>query len=322
VTWTRKAIDFLFPAGSDQWLTILRLGLGLVVVLYVSALRADWHYLLGGSGTGLISRELSEAVLSSESPLIPRLGWLVAVGRSFGRTEQFTLSLALGCLLAAGLLLLPGLFCRAVAIVAWFLQLSAAKSAGLLSYGVDNFITIGLFYLMIAPLPDHWALDRLIRFHAPKDPRLLGFHRRVLQIHLCLIYFFSGLTKCLGRGWWDGSNIWRALTLPPFDVLPTTMVASWRSILPAMGIAICLLETSYAVLIWPRRTRQATLVCICLMHLAIGLTMGMYLFALIMIVLNLAAFAPGFLGHKQNKLSRMARLRQHIIRFGSETASE
>jgi hypothetical protein len=29
------------------------------------------------------------------------------------------------------------------------------------------------------------------------------------------------------------------------------------------------------------------------MHVAIGLTMGMYLFALIMIVLNLAAFGPG-----------------------------
>jgi hypothetical protein len=30
------------------------------------------------------------------------------------------------------------------------------------------------------------------------------------------------------------------------------------------------------------------------MHVAIGLTMGMYLFALIMIVLNLAAFGPDF----------------------------
>jgi hypothetical protein len=32
--------------------------------------------------------------------------------------------------------------------------------------------------------------------------------------------------------------------------------------------------------------------CICAMHVAIGVTMGMYLFALIMIVLNAAAFGP------------------------------
>jgi len=30
------------------------------------------------------------------------------------------------------------------------------------------------------------------------------------------------------------------------------------------------------------------------MHVAIGLTMGMYLFALVMIVLNVAAFGPEF----------------------------
>jgi hypothetical protein len=31
------------------------------------------------------------------------------------------------------------------------------------------------------------------------------------------------------------------------------------------------------------------------MHIAIGLTMGMYLFALIMIILNAAAFGPGLI---------------------------
>jgi uncharacterized membrane protein YqaE (UPF0057 family) len=37
------------------------------------------------------------------------------------------------------------------------------------------------------------------------------------------------------------------------------------------------------------------------MHLGIGLTMGMYLFALIMIVLNVAAFGPGLI-HAQGKV--------------------
>jgi hypothetical protein len=50
-----------------------------------------------------------------------------------------------------------------------------------------------------------------------------------------------------------------------------------------------------------KKTRFVWLVCILGMHIAIGLTMGMYLFALVMIVLNLAAFGadPGvlFLGH-------------------------
>jgi uncharacterized membrane protein len=38
---------------------------------------------------------------------------------------------------------------------------------------------------------------------------------------------------------------------------------------------------------------------ILLMHVGVGITMGMYLFASIMIVLNLAAFGPGILWHQR-----------------------
>jgi hypothetical protein len=211
--------------------------------------------------------------------------------RYCGLGESFALSLAWWGLLGAGCLLLVGLFSRTAAILGWLLQLAAAKSGGLLSYGADNLITIGLFYLMIAPLPDRWSLDWKMRNRRSTRPEMLGFHRRILQIHLCLIYFFGGLTKCLGAGWWNGSNMWRSLTLPPFDVVPTAWVASSGPILPALGISVCLLETSYAFLIWPRWSRRFMLYGVIAMHLAIGLLMGMYLFALIMIVLNFAAFA-------------------------------
>jgi hypothetical protein len=209
-----------------------------------------------------------------------------------GWSEGFALSLAWGLLLSAGCFLLLGLLSRPAAIIAWFLQLSAAKSGGLLSYGADNLITIGLFYLMVAPLPDRWSMDSRIRSRRAIDARLLGFHRRVLQIHLCGIYFFGGLTKCLGAGWWNGSNMWWALTLPPYDVLPIGLVASWSVILPFLGISVCVIEISYAFLIWPKRSRRVVFIAVCAMHAAIGLMMGMYLFALIMLVLNFAAFGP------------------------------
>src|SRR5205823_8710264 len=99
-------------------------------------------------------------------------------------------------------------------------------------------------------------------------------------------------TKCLGAGWWTGDSVWRALTRPPFNIVPLSVIISWKVILPFIGIAVCLLETGYAIFIWPQKTRLIWLVSILGMHIAIGLTMGLYLFALIMIVLNLAAFGP------------------------------
>jgi len=289
IWWTRLQ-RFLFPPETDKWLTVLRIGLGLQGVLYAVFLRSDWQYLFASTGKGLVSRELGEAISSFDSPLIPKLGWLVALGSHIGIGEEAMLSIAWACLLCMGLLLLVGLFCRPAAIIAWFLHLCAAESGGLLAYGADNLMTTGLFYLMLSPLPDRYSLDHRLVKTRPKDPQLLGFWRRVLQVHLCFVYFFGGLAKCLGSGWWDGTNLWRALTRPPFTIVPPDILVRLKYLLPILGISICLIELGYVVFIWMKRTRLFWLVCILAMHVAIGLTMGLYLFALVMIVLNLAAF--------------------------------
>src|ERR1700724_453422 len=292
--WRGRLLQFPFPVESDRWLTVLRLGLGLQVIIYALSLLNDWNYLFAVTGKGLITRNLAEALLSLESRFVPRLEWLVALGGHVGLGEGAVLSVAWICLLAAGCGLVTGLFCRCSAILAWFLHLCAAKSGAFVSYGVDNFMTIGLFYLMLSPLPDRYSLDWRLRKSRPKDQRVLGFWRRVVQLHLCVIYFFSGLTKCLGSGWWDGTNIWRALTRPPFNIIPPEILVRWKYFLPVLGISICLIETGYPVFIWLRKTRLIWLICVLGMHFAIGLTMGMYLFALVMIVLNIAAFGPDF----------------------------
>jgi hypothetical protein len=308
-----RLLGFLFPDGTDQWLAILRVGLGFQVTFYSFSLRNDWNYLLSGAGNGVVSRNLAEALLSVESYFVPRLGWLATLAAPVGLSEERVLSVAWGCLLVAGCGLVVGLACRFSAILAWFLQLCTAKSGGFASYGVDNFMTIGLFYLMLSPLPDRYSLDWRLRELRPKNPQLLGFWRRVLQLHLCVIYFFSGLTKCLGSGWWDGSNVWRALVRPPFNVIDPEILVRWKYLFPAAGISICLLEIGYPVFIWHCKTRKIWLIGICAMHVGIGLTMGMYLFAFIMIILNVAAFGPDLVRAECARIS----LRPHEVIYES-----
>src|SRR5205809_214406 len=76
----RRLSRFLCPMESDGWLAVLRIGLGLQVLLYALSLRRDWNYLLAGTDGGMNGRALSEALLSSQSPLVPRLGWSVTIG--------------------------------------------------------------------------------------------------------------------------------------------------------------------------------------------------------------------------------------------------
>ena len=281
---------WLFPASDDKWLAVLRFGLGFQLLSYTISLRKDWIHLFAGTASNLTARDLGEAMVALKSAFIPRLGWLINLGASIGLSERMVLSLVWCSLLLAGLGLLAGVYSRLASIIAWFLHLAATESAQLFPYGMDSLMTIGLFYLMIAPLPDSYSLDRLIRRVPRKDPHLHGFFKRVVQVHLCLIYFFSGTAKCLGSGWWDGSNLWRALTRPPFDTISPSILIHLKMALPIAGIVVCLVELTYPLFIWLKKTRPVWLVAILIMHMAIGILMQMYLFAFVMILLNLAAF--------------------------------
>src|SRR5712691_2931855 len=155
---SKRLRTFLFPIESDAWLSILRIGIGLQVVLYCLSMRAEWSELFSIESAGPIKRDLTEAILSADSHFIPRIGWIVDLGAYFGLPEQIVLNFVWWGLLGAGFCLLVGLFCRASAITAVFLYLCAVKSSGALTYGADGLTTIGLFYLMIAPLPDSLSL--------------------------------------------------------------------------------------------------------------------------------------------------------------------
>src|SRR2546430_15213039 len=118
-SWRRRLTRFLFPTESDYWLVVLRIGLGLQVLLYALSLRSDWNYLFAGTDGGMNARALSEGLLSSQSPLVPRLGWLVTIGSAAGLSERGVLFLSwwfFGCA-AAGLL--GGFLLRSSAMTAW-----------------------------------------------------------------------------------------------------------------------------------------------------------------------------------------------------------
>ena len=294
-TYRRAVPAFLFEKSSDDWLAILRIGLGIQLILYSVSARTGWIGNLSRTERIFSPRRISEAVMSRESPLIPRVSWLTSTGTIVGIPEHTTLWIIWSILLTVALLLVIGLFCRSSAITAWFLHLACVKSSDVLTYGMDNFLNIALFYLMLSPLPDSHSLEARIWPLRKRDPRMIGFFRRVLQLHLCAIYFFSGLAKCLGPDWWNGRNVWLALVRPPFDMLDPMFVARARAFLPIAGIAVCVIETAYPFLIWWRRSRPIWLAAVISMHIGIGLAMGMYLFASVMIILNLAAFGPGTL---------------------------
>jgi hypothetical protein len=115
---------------------------------------------------------------------------------------------------------------------------------------------------------------------------------RLIQLSICVVYFFSGCGKLLGASWWEGTALWGAAANVQYRTLDLTWMAGHPLLVNALTLGTLFWEVSYAALVWPRLTRPLALAMAVLVHLGIGLTMGMMEFGLAMIVANLAFVSP------------------------------
>jgi len=201
--------------------------------------------------------------------------------------------LAIVTLVASALLTL-GLATPLAAIVTLLGFLSAVNRAPLNAFGFDDAIGLVLVPLVIGPAGARLSLDRLLRSQlvVPGPSVRATIALRLIQIHLCVLYFFSGTGKLLGASWWEGTALWGALANSQYQTLDLTFLAWHPLIINALTLGTLFWEISYAALIWPRLTRPLVLAIAIPVHLGIGLAMGMMEFGLAMLVANMAFLPP------------------------------
>lgn len=115
---------------------------------------------------------------------------------------------------------------------------------------------------------------------------------RLIQIHMCIVYLFAAIGKLQGESWFTGEAIWRAFASREYQTIDMTWLADHMWLVAIMTLVALAWELAYPALIWPRLSRPLMLVIAVLIHLGIGLCMGMLTFGLIMIVGNLAFVEP------------------------------
>jgi Vitamin K-dependent gamma-carboxylase len=283
---TGEAIQrfFLAPAWATP-LAALRIGLALVLLVQAALIVPAFFVLYERSGVlqGTIRDELAR-------PGLPYLGWLIhTLGRA-GMSEA-TVLVSTGLVYVASLMaLLLGWRTRMVAVVAWFTHLTLMMTANGTNYGADNFGNIFLFYLIWIPSGAALSMDRLAG-RAPEGPTWEArLALRVIQIHLCLIYLTGGLMKASGEQWWDGDAMWRSLMLPEYRQYDFCWLADHPWVARLSGWLVVVVESGYAIFIWPRRTRRLWILATVGMHLGIALFMGLGIFGAIMVAFTVAAF--------------------------------
>ena len=200
-----------------------------------------------------------------------------------------------GIALVAAILLTLGVATPLAAGVSFLCLVSAANRAPLNVFGLDDTLGMLLVPLVVGPSGARLSVDRLLcgagrgRGGEPSVRASVGL--RLLQVHLCVVYLFSGAGKLFGASWWEGTALWGAIANDRYRTLDLRGLAGHPLIVNALTLATLWWEVAYPALIWPRLTRRVFLAMAVAVHLGIGLAMGMMEFGLAMITANLA-FVP------------------------------
>ncbi len=188
-------------------------------------------------------------------------------------------------------MLLLGLASRVVSVLAYVAAVSYVNRLPGALFGLDQVNCMLALYLMIGPSGAAYSLDRWIAArragHAlpPAAPSVSGnIAIRLIQLHMCVIYFFAGLGKLQGDSWWYGDALWGAVANLEYQSLDATWLAAWPLTLALLTQVTVYWELFFCVLVWPRILRPATLSLAIPLHLGIAFFMGMITFGLAMLI--------------------------------------
>jgi len=165
-------------------------------------------------------------------------------------------------------------------------------------FGLDQINTLLAMYIMLGPSGAAYSVDRWLaarRSGKPLPPAAPSVSAnlavRLIQVHMCIIYFFAGLSKMQGLTWWSGSALWGAFANLEYQSLDMTWVAAWPLLVAALTQVTVWWELAFALIIWPRVLRPLVLIIAIPLHLGIGICLGMMTFGLVMLI-GCTAFVP------------------------------
>ena len=197
-------------------------------------------------------------------------------------------------------LLTVGLFSRVVSVLALVAALAYVGRVPGALFGLDQINVMLAMYLAVGPCGDAFSLDRWLKRRRAGGPLPIrsswsaNLAIRLIQVHLCIIYWFAGTAKLTGPAWWDGTALWMALGNMEYQSLDMTWLADWPRSINLMTHVTVYWEILYCALIWPRLTRPVMLLLAIPLHMGIAICLGMVTFGLVMLIANLAFVPPEF----------------------------
>jgi hypothetical protein len=206
--------------------------------------------------------------------------------------------------LVAFAMLTIGYRSRTASVLAYIAAISYATRAPGAQFGLDKINCMLAMYLMIGPCGARYSVDRWLAARRSKSPLpppepsvAANIAVRLIQLHMCVIYLFSGMGKLQGEAWWDGSAVWMSHANLEYQSLDMTWLVNWPKLMSFMTHATVFWELFYVALVWNRLCRPAVLLGALLVHGGIAVALGMITFGSVMLIGNIAFISPQWIDY-------------------------
>ncbi len=260
-----KLFNFIEAKKPTYPLLFYRVLLSIICFGKFYVLKSNFNEFYGQYG--LVQWTISKL---SNFSFLPHLGdFAIFISKYVDISIDKSTDLLMQMLFLACFFLLIGLFTRISSILCFILHLTFINTGNGIIYGVDVFTQLSLFYAMFFPLNSTYSVDSLIGISEFKS---------------------TGIEKSLGSQWLNGEAIWRTFMMPIFKTYNFSWLAYYPFIPMIIGLMVLVIEIGYAFFMWKSKIRIIWFLMIVGLHLNIGLLMGMWYFAFIMIFLTTFAF--------------------------------
>ena len=196
-----------------------------------------------------------------------------------------------------------GFYTRVAAVLVFVLNLMFINRNPAIQYGVDFISSFYLFYLMFADSGARFSIDaarlkkKVGKSGYPRESRdiLTPVAFRLMQIQLCVIYFYSGTAKLKGSRWWNGSAIFDVLTMEGLVAFDFSFLAYFPHLLVFACYMTLLWEIFFPTLIWIKPFQLPLIIFGCLMHIAFGVVLQIPVFGALMCAVYLLFLDPSLI---------------------------
>jgi hypothetical protein len=279
-SWNQGWNHFWFQPEASGVLGVIRIFVGMVVLYTHFTWGLQFSAFLGVDG--LLPLEYRELLFES-SLAWSHFDWVT--------NNQLLITMhILGLIIIAMFTL--GLWTNWTSALTALLVISYANRATGTLFGLDQVSSFLCIYLAIGNCGGAYSLDQWVAKRrgagqgGPCTRNRIAI--RLIQVHMCVVYFFAATGKLQGTTWFNGEAVWGALASYEYQSVDMSWIANHMWLVAILTLGTLAWELAYPALIWFKLTRPVMLLFAIPIHLGVGICMGMLSFGLIMLAGNLA----------------------------------